>query len=352
MRIFRKTLRICIPSVLLLLGCRLEGNAAGGLPATQTALAFSVRQYSTSAGGRFAASRNPFPAATAGAPSPTGTSTPTETPAETVTATPTSTSTIAHRVMPSGAGGTASYITDISSRDDAPRKKAPAGYDVYQNNSYERPFTAEEMAYLPDVDLTRVEMCIDPPWVYITFQFVEPRAAGIGQTMYGAEFDINKDGRGDYLIWGASPPGDAWTTDGVEVWKDTNYDVGGPTPQATDAPWTSGNGYDQNLFRSGVGSDPDLAWIRQIEGGAKVQLAFKYSAIGGAPRFLWNGLADAGVRNPAWFDYNDYFTQGQAGSPLPVQSDFYPLQALYGLDNTCRNAFGFSPTGSEARLCV
>jgi hypothetical protein len=101
-----------------------------------------------------------------------------------------------------------------------------------------------------------------------------------------------------------------------------------------------------------VGSDPDLAWSRQIEGGAKVQLAFKYSAIGSAPQFLWNGLADGGVRNPAWFDYNDHFTQAEAGSPLPVQTNFYPLKQLFALDNTCFDAYGFTPTGTEPGLCM
>ena len=213
------------------------------------------------------------------------------------------------------------------------------------------PITSESMDYLPDVDLTRAELRIDPPWVYVTFQFVAARADGIGKTMYGAEFDTNRDGRGEYLTWGASPAGASWITDGVEVWKDSNVDVGGPHPQLSDAPWTGGNGYDQKIFSGGQGADPDLAWIRQIEGGAKVQLAFKYSAIGGAPQFLWNGLADWGVRRPEWFDYNDHFTQSEAGSPLPVQADYYPLKALWGVDNTCRDAYGFTPTGGEMRLC-
>jgi hypothetical protein len=279
------------------------------------------------------------PSATAGAATPTG------------TPQPTPTYTIVHLATPPGSSGTTRYITDFDTKPYAPQKKAIGG-DEYYNNRWERPFTSETMEYLPDVDLNRVELRIAVPWVYVTFQFSEPRAEGIGQTMYGAEFDVNKDDRGDYLIWGASPPSGNWTTDGVEVWKDTNYDVGGPTPQGANAPWTGGDGYDKNLVASGVGDDPDLAWIRQIEGGAKVQLAFKYSAIGNAPQFLWNGLADLGVRNPAWFDYNDHFTQAEAGSPLPVQTTLYPLKELWGLDNTCRDAYGFTPTGTEAGLCM
>jgi hypothetical protein len=193
-------------------------------------------------------------------------------------------------------------------------------------------------------------MKIAPPWVYITFTLAGTRAEGVGQTMYGAEFDTDKDGRENYLIWGASPAKTDWTTDGVEVWKDTNYDVGGPEPGIGNAPWLTGNGYDQNLFSSGQGADADLAWIRQL-GGEKVQLAFKYTAIGSAPQFLWNGVADVGVKRPEWYEYNDHFTQAEAGSPLTAQTSLYPLKKLFGLDNTCRDAYGFTPAGTEKGLC-
>jgi len=265
---------------------------------------------------------------------------------------PTPTFTVALLATPPGASGTTRYITDPESRDYAPQKKAPSGSDIFASNRYERPFTAQTMEYLPDVDLKRVEMKIAAPWVYVTFDFAGTRAEGIGQTVYGAEFDTDKDGRGEFLVWGVSPAGADWTTDGVEVWGDSNSDVGGLNPQTSDPPNPSANGYEQKVFAGGQGADSDLAWIRQIEGGAKVQLAFKYSAIGNAAQFLWNGLADIGVRRSDWFDYNDHFTSAEAGSPLPAQADLYPLKALYGIDNTCRDAYGFTPTGTEPGLCI
>jgi hypothetical protein len=280
-----------------------------------------------------------------------GMATTAEPPTETPQTPPTPTFTIVHLTTPPGASGTTRYVTDIETKPYAPQKKAIGG-DDYNNNRYERPFTAETMDYLSDVDLTRVEMKISAPWVYITFEFVEPRAAGIGQTMYGAEFDTNKDGRGDYLIWGASPPDGNWTANGVEAWKDSDYDVGWTTPQVTNAPYLNGNGYETPLVASGAGADPDLAWIRQIESGAKVQLTFKYSAIANAAQFLWNGLADFGVRKPGWFDYNDRLTQEEAGSPYPASTKYYPLKSLFGIDNTCRDAYGFTPAGTEAGLCL
>ena len=265
---------------------------------------------------------------------------------------PTPTFTVAHLLTPPAFAGTTRYITDPETRDYAPQKKSPSGADVFAGNRYERPYTAETMEYLSDVDLTRVELKIAAPWVYVTFEFSAPRAAGIGRTVYGAEFDIDRDGRGDYLAWGISPSGAEWTSTGVEVWQDLNEDVGGAHPQASDAPAPGADGYEQKMFADGQGADPDLAWIRQADGGSKVQLALKYSAIDNAAQFLWNGLADGGIRKSDWFDYNDHFTAGEAGSPYPSQAELYPLKQLAGVDNTCRDAYGFTPTGSEPGLCM
>ena len=326
------------PALLLVFACNLGGTG--------------IQPTADSTAGPTAGSASPetpeLPEPPESAPAPTETI---AAPTSTLTSTLTPTFTIVHLATPPGASGTTRYITDFDTKPYAPQKKAIGG-DDYHANRWERPYTAETMEYLSDVDLKRVEMKIAAPWVYITFEFLDPRAEGIGRTMYGAEFDINKDHRGDYLIWGASPADGEWTTDGVEIWKDTNYDVGGALPQGSNAPWNDGDGYDKNLFASGVGADPDLAWIRQIEGGKKVQLAFKYSALNNAAQFLWNGVADLGVRRPEWLDYNDHFTQPEAGSPLPVQTTLYPLKALWGVDNTCRDAYGFTPIGTEPGLCM
>jgi hypothetical protein len=323
---------VLLPIILLfLLACSLTGSATGeGSPAAH--------------GSPTGTGRGDLPTKTGGHPA--------ETAEPSDTTAPTPTYTIVHLATPENVTGTTRFITDLDTKPYADQKKTIGG-DEYHNNRWERPFTAEEMEYLSDVDLTQVEMKIAAPWIYITFEIADPRAEGIGETLYGVEFDINKNGRGEYLIWGASPADGEWTTDGVEVWKDSNFDVGGPVPQQSDDPWLDeGDGYDENLFSSGQGADPDLAWIRQLEGGEKIQLAFKYSVLNNAASFLWNGLADAGVQNPAWLDYNDHFTQKDAGSPLPVQTTLYPLKELWGIDNTCRDPFGFTPTGNEAGICL
>jgi hypothetical protein len=328
--IFHARFFLIAAALLLMLGCNLSGQ--GGTPGAE--------QPGASPTAKISAPQDTPQGAVAATNSP-----PTDTP------NPTPTFTIVHLTTPPDATGVTRFITDFDTKPYADKKKAIGG-DDYSTNRYERPYTAEEMVYLPDVDLKRVDLRIASPWVYLTFEFSDPRAEGVGVTMYGGEFDTNKDGRGEYLVWGASPASGEWTTDGVEMWKDTNSDVGGPTPQVNNAPWTLGNGYDKRLVTGGVGDDPDLAWIRQIEGGKKVQLAFKYSAIADAAQFFWNGLADAGVRKPEWFDYNDHFTQAEAGSPYPVQTQFYPLKGLAAIDNTCRDAFGFTPVGNEPGLCM
>lgn len=340
-----------IPILFFLLGCTLAGAAAGPNPATQTALAQSVIQYSTLAAGRFPSPTNTSIGFRPDTPTVTATQPPAD--AETPTADFTSApaATVGHTATPPGAGGITRYIIDAETRDYAPQQKVESGSDVHLFNRYERPYTSETMEYLSDVDLNRVDMSITPPWVYLTFRIGGARAEGIGRTMYGVEFDTNRDGRGEYLIWGASPRDGNWTVEGVEVRRDANADVGGPNPQWANAPWTGGNGYDRVLFSSGLGADPDLAWIRQLDEGRKIQLAFKSIAIGNPEFFLWNAVADYGLRRPDWFDYNDHFTQSEAGSPLPIQAELYPLRALWGIDNTCRDACGYEPTGMELGLC-
>jgi len=48
--------------------------------------------------------------------------------------------------------------------------------------------------------------------------------------------------------------------------------------------------------------------------------------------------------------YNDRFTEEEAGSPEKSE-EHYPLKALYGFDNSCREAYGFKSTGYEPMLC-
>jgi hypothetical protein len=61
-------------------------------------------------------------------------------------------------------------------------------------------------------------------------------------------------------------------------------------------------------------------------------------------------ITDAGLKSIADLDYIDRFTEAEAGSP--VRNDqYYPLKALYGVDNVCREAQGFTGTGQEPQRC-
>ena len=49
-------------------------------------------------------------------------------------------------------------------------------------------------------------------------------------------------------------------------------------------------------------------------------------------------------------DYNDHFTIEQAGSPVR-DNQYYPLQALFAVDNVCRMSVGFNLSGNEPQAC-
>ena len=66
-----------------------------------------------------------------------------------------------------------------------------------------------------------------------------------------------------------------WSTEGVQVFEDPDYDVGGNVPLHSEA-LPKGNGYEQKVFDSGQGTDPDLAWSRLDPANPNVVwLAFK-----------------------------------------------------------------------------
>jgi hypothetical protein len=307
---------------------------AGGTPASSSPMAADNGQPTVSQ--TAAATRTPKPTV-APTSTPGQTATPTNTPL------PTATSTKHHEMVPETPAeeNTISIIDDADSSGTGSQGRANGGED-FNKNRYERPFLADGMKYLPDVDIIRVRLSRVDPWVYATFTLAGPRAEGIGQTLYGLEIDTNLDHRGEFLIWGLSPAGDTWTTEGVQVWKDANRDVGASDPQVAN-PVGSGNGYEQNMFDNSQGLDPNLAWIRRGPDPNQVQIAFKYSLIYSSPKYYWNAIADAGVKDHRAFDLNDHFTIEDAGSPLTELKSNYPLKKFFGFDNTCLYWVGVAP---------
>jgi hypothetical protein len=58
-----------------------------------------------------------------------------------------------------------------------------------------------------------------------------------------------------------------------------------------------------------------------------------------------------GGLHPEFLDSNDDWTLMQAGNSVPADAN-YPIKALAELDNICRGAIGFTPTGIKPGLCA
>ncbi|MCI0554833.1 MAG: hypothetical protein L0287_28120, partial [Anaerolineae bacterium] len=159
------------------------------------------------------------------------------------------------------------------------------------------------------------------------------------------------DGKGDWLVMASNTDSSDWTVKGVQVFQDANNNVGSLTPMFTDT-GASTDGFETMIFDQGAGNDPDIAWIRvSPQDLSTIEMAVKRSAIGNPLKYLidmWVGHASL---DPALFDYSDHFTHEQAGAADPGFPLFYPIKAVAELDNSCRMAVGFQPTGSEPGLC-
>lgn len=259
---------------------------------------------------------------------------------------------IKHTTIPDKPGWVSQWWLDTNSSSTAGQKRAYGG-DYLNQNLLERPFTAKEMIYRPDVDLVRVEISQDPTFYYFILHLSGVNTeTNMLSAYYGVELDINRDGRGDLLLWALGDGSTEWRITDVFVYHDANNDVGGARPMLADAPNYNGDSYEELLFSIEHLDDPDAAWKRVDPGDASViQLAIKKSMLDNAAVFMWNAWADDGVKDPTKFDYNDFFTTKDAGSPIGGAAD-YPLKELYLVDNTCRLAYGFEPSGNEPGLCL
>lgn len=252
-----------------------------------------------------------------------------------------------HTAIPGDPPRTGKLNYDVDSSVTAGENRAPYG-DFYPQNLFERPFTLDGMKYVPQLDIQTFQLDQTPSWDYVTIDLSGGDVNDPTTTNYGVELDTNHDGFGDYLIWAYPPYAAQWLAETVQVYQDTNHDTGGLSAEKSDAP-LPGNGYDKLIFDRGQGDDKDLAWVRLNPGAAaNIQIAFKPSLAGSA--FMWGVVADSGLRDPSKFNYNDRFTEAQAGSPERSEK-LYPIKAIYRVDNTCWEAVGFKATGYEPRLC-
>lgn len=263
---------------------------------------------------------------------------------------------IVHVSSPSPVIGKPQLIADQPSNRVAPEKRAYGG-DEFTLGRFERPFTAEEMEYLPFIDIEQTVLFTgeDEEWLFTGILVIEsPSYAGERTLIYGIELDTDLDGRGDVLVTAALPPGNEWTTEGVKVLKDINNDIGSAKPMRPDAP-AGGDGYEVVIFDAGVGEDADLAWARRSPEEPKlVEIAFKIGLVepdADEYGFSWAAWAWVGEVHPDWVDHHDHFTLEEAGSSLKDNDD-YPLKAFHSADNTCRALSGAKPAEEVPGLCV
>ena len=240
---------------------------------------------------------------------------------------------------------------DVNSSSMATAKGVSGG-DNFIGGLYERPFNANTMdTYFPYMDIVHVKGFKDDTWGYLEITLASADKNGQFPAQYAAELDLNKEGRGEYLIRASNLSSTTWTTQGVQAWKDTDGDVGGVVPVLADSKPDGGDGYETLVFDQGKGSLTDGAWARISPDDPKsVQIAFKLSMIGSPSSFAMGAWAGANI-DPSMFDYNDHLTHAQAGDPNQGYPKVYPIKALAEIDNTCRLAIGFVPTGKEPGLC-
>jgi hypothetical protein len=252
-----------------------------------------------------------------------------------------------HHVATPGAPPAGSVSYDVDSSVTGAENRAPYG-DSYNINLFERPFTTTVMNYLPEVDITTFSLSQDATWDYVSFDLSGGDLNDPLGVKYGVELDTDHDGFGDVLVWASPPYAPDWVAETVQVYRDTNHDTGGRSAEKSDAV-LAGNGYDTLIFDRGQGQDADLAWVRlNPQVSSAIQIAFKRSLSGNA--FMWGVWADAGIRDPSKFNYNDRFVESDAGSPEKSEK-YYPINAISQVDNTCWNAVGFKPNGYEPHLC-
>ncbi len=264
---------------------------------------------------------------------------PTEAPAE-----------ITHEITPGEPGFISKWFYDTGSSNHQSTGGVTGG-DDYVANLYERPFTAGDMAYRPDLDIQKTEISQDDTFIYTNIYVQGEHPDGGLPGSYAIEIDWNRDGSGDLLVLVHSPNPNEWSIAGVSVVTDFNDDVGGRNILRPDDNY-QGDSYDREIFSMNVLNDPDSAWARWQPGTEPVvTLAFKESLLSGSSTFVWGVWAGEELLTPENLDLHDHFTQSEAGSPYPNRAN-YPLKEIHLIDNTCRETFGFEPSDPIPGLCT
>jgi hypothetical protein len=237
-------------------------------------------------------------------------------------------------------------LEDSDASIKAEEHRAVSGDNIL-NNLFERPFTAQEMDYQPDLNILTVSITSDDAFFFftITLDGMDPLSGTLSGT-YGMEFDRTQTGRGDLLVL-VSNPAVEWSMKNMTVYVNPTVSVGGTRPVIAEEGY-EGAGYTEMVE---LGGD-QVAWARIApEDPSAVQIAVSRVLLGNSEEFLWGAWADGGVKDPSLFDYDDHFGPSEAGSPINTSED-YPIKAVYSLDNTCRLPYGIDDTTGIPGICL
>ncbi|MFZ5819767.1 MAG: hypothetical protein ACOYYJ_07685 [Chloroflexota bacterium] len=264
---------------------------------------------------------------------------------------------IVHTTIPAGGLRPRAYAHDHEQSATPENKNVQRG-DDFRKNQFERPFTANEMAYLPHLDIVDFGITSDDQFFYISVILtgLNPETQTL-DGVYGVEIDRDADGRAELMLAALPPYATEFSAENVVVLADLDGDIGGTTATRPDQDF-EGNGYDGIIFDLGQGihpTDPDLAWARLVEGERpSIEIAYrKWIFRGGDEKFMWSVFAFDGQQglDPAKFYLHDTLSEIEAGSPDKGNPN-YPLKALAALDNTCRVPLGFDAVGNEPLGCL
>jgi len=232
--------------------------------------------------------------------------------------------------------------------------KSLIGGDRFTFGRFERPFNANTMdTYFPYLDIVDTSVYQDNTWIFARIVLHGPDTNNQFPGRYAVELDTNLDGNGDWLIIASNPNSTDWVTTGVQIYQDTDSSVGGTSPTVTDKQASNGNGYETLIFDQGKGDDPESAWVRLAPASPNtVEFAIKRSIFKTVDlKYMIDMWAGNSLLDPALFDLNDHFTHVEAGASDKGLTNYYPIKAVSEIDNSCRMAVGFKPTGSEPGLC-
>jgi len=229
--------------------------------------------------------------------------------------------------------------------------KIPIGGDRFTFGRFERPFNANGMeTYYPELDLIDSWVFQDDLWIYGRILLVDLSSSSNAQ--YAVEIDTDLNGKAEWLIVADKPTSTDWTVSGVRVYQDANQNVGGTSPALTDKQPANSDGFETLFFDEGTGENSDTAWVRISPSDPNmIEFAINRTALKETSKYLINFWAAHNI-DPSKFDLNDAYTHEQAGAADSGLTIFYPIKEVAEIDNTCRMAVGFQPTGKEPGICL